>query len=113
MAALQAFFRHCPACGRRFEVKLVGKTLASSERTSYTATNPGTSTNIRGAFAHSHFNGGEGLFTWDDHVKVTSNVRVTTTKDKFRLSYECKHCGHRWEEEQTKESPLNVKRQWE
>jgi len=81
LAEVRTFFRHCPLCGRRFEIRLVNKKLISSEqiesaREQYTPASP--------------------------LMLESTNMPVVTEVDDFRYTYRCKHCGHQWCEEHFK-----------
>jgi len=81
LAEVRTFFRHCPSCGRRFEIRLVNRKLVDSElvesnRTQYT---PASALMV-----------------------LESNVPMVTEVDDFRYTYKCKHCGHQWSEEHFK-----------
>jgi DNA-directed RNA polymerase subunit RPC12/RpoP len=80
---VRTFFRRCPSCGRRFEIRLVNKKLISSEQLDskveqYTPTS---------VFAP---------------VIVESNVPLVVEVDDFGYTYRCKHCGHQWSEDRFK-----------
>jgi hypothetical protein len=82
MSHLRTFFRHCPSCGRRFEIRLLNKQRVGSE-----------------AFEEK-----EKRF-----LAVGANVRPMQTVvqddapsivyvEEFQYKYKCKHCGHEWSE---------------
>jgi DNA-directed RNA polymerase subunit RPC12/RpoP len=87
---IRTFFRHCPACGRRFEIRLVGKEPTdmaehSEEMTSVTAVpKPSMTTGSRR---------GVPLPT-----VVHDSSPITVEMEEFRFTYRCKHCGHEWSE---------------
>jgi hypothetical protein len=80
MSELTTFFRHCPSCGRRFEIRLVGKKLVgerleTEERPlSYLSYNT------------SYYN------------EVEESVPLSVDVKEFQYAYRCKHCGHQWSE---------------
>ncbi len=78
----ETFFRHCPSCGKRFEIKLVGKTLIESE-------------DIRSSrpISAAYFGGSMGSF-----MEVGETEPVFVDIETFRYAYKCKHCGHKWVE---------------
>ena len=78
---LRTFFRHCPSCGRRFEIRLVSKEEV-------------------GESEHD-----------EDLLRVTGvpepaprpllledTSPVTVEMEEFQYRYRCKHCGHEWSE---------------
>ena len=86
MSQIRAFFRHCPACGRRFEIRLVSRKLIRSDRT--TTTIPGI----------------KSLATPDEPgaayspITVSEGTPITVDTEEFQYSYRCAHCGHEWSE---------------
>jgi predicted RNA-binding Zn-ribbon protein involved in translation (DUF1610 family) len=82
MAEIETFFRRCPSCGRRFEIRLVGKKLIESE--SIKEERPVNS---------DFFGGYSGSILEVDETEPTI-VEV----EKFQYAYKCKHCGHQWVE---------------
>jgi len=83
LAEVRTFFRRCPSCGRRFEIRLVSKKLAGREE------------------VESHVE----QFTPASVVApvvLESNVPVLVEVDDFSYTYRCKHCGHQWSEDRFK-----------
>jgi DNA-directed RNA polymerase subunit RPC12/RpoP len=76
------FFRHCPQCGRRFHIVLVGKQLEHVEREV-------VKTPIRAAWRRGSF------------PVVEEGVTVVLDIEEFQYAYKCKHCGHEWSEKHT------------
>jgi len=83
LAEVRTFFRRCPSCGRRFEIRLVNKKLMGSEQ---------SESKIQQAT----------LSSISAPVVLESNVPVLVEVDDFRYTYRCKHCGHQWSEEHFK-----------
>ena len=83
MAEVRAFFRHCPFCGRRFEIRLVNKKLIGSEQ---------VESNVPQYTPASFSN----------PVVLETNMPVVVEVDDFDYTYRCKHCGHQWSEERFK-----------
>jgi len=112
MSNVTAFLRHCPSCGRRFEVRLTGKNEVGTERVNYPSTRAGTS-----SWTHMAARAGLGNVRstsqtiWDSHVEVAEKVQVTVEKKGFQYSYRCKHCGHEWVEHRTEESQPHIEKQ--
>jgi uncharacterized Zn finger protein len=81
LAEVRTFFRHCPSCGRRFEIRLVNKKLIDSElvKSNVVQYTPASAA-----------------------VVLESNVPMDVEVDDFRYTYRCKHCGHQWSEERFK-----------
>jgi len=83
LAEVRTFFRRCPSCGRRFEIRLVNKKLMGSEQLE-SKMEQGTLASVSAP------------------VVLESEVPVLVEVDDFRYTYRCKHCGHQWSEEHFK-----------
>jgi DNA-directed RNA polymerase subunit RPC12/RpoP len=77
---IETFFRQCPNCGKRFEIRLVGKKLVGSE--SIKEERP----------VNSDYFGGYSGST----VVVGQTEPTIIEVEKFQYAYQCKHCGHKW-----------------
>jgi hypothetical protein len=86
------FFRHCPGCGRRFHIKLVGKSLVHLERESL------PTTNVNPAGAGPLFTGAS-----MPYFLVREGPPVVIDVEEFQYAYKCDHCGHEWSERHFKE----------
>jgi len=109
MSGITTFFRHCPSCGRRFEIRLQGKSLVGTERESYKTTKTGTgspATFTAQGWGFQNVSPSEEI--WDSHVLLEEKVRVTIERKNFQYVYMCKHCGHQWIEKRSEESPPKV-----
>jgi uncharacterized Zn finger protein len=97
MSEFREFFRHCPSCGRRFQITLVGEKLIDERRVTDQIerdTEPISS-------ASSTFRyGGVPM----PEVVVEEDVPVTIDIKEFQYTYKCKHCGHVWTETHEKDS---------
>lgn len=82
MSGVSAFFRHCPSCGRRFEIRLVGKKEVDSDK---------FEENVGRVDAVGY--GLKALPT-----VVQQNVPTIVDVEDFQYTYKCKHCGHEWSE---------------
>jgi uncharacterized Zn finger protein len=80
VSGVRTFFRHCPSCGRRFEVRLVRKELVDEKDIPQT---------VKRA-AGPYINPVPALMTEDEPVVVDI--------EEFQYTYRCKHCGHGWTE---------------
>jgi len=78
---VRTFFRRCPSCGRRFEIRLVNKKLIGSEQ---------IESNV------------EQYTPTLAPVILESNVPILVEVDDFGYTYRCKHCGHQWSEDRFK-----------
>ena len=87
MSLIETFFRRCPNCGRRFEIRLIGKKLVGSE--SIKETLPITS---------DYFQGYGGSF-----LQLEDTKPAIVDIEEFQYAYRCKHCGHQWVEIKTEE----------
>ena len=99
MSEIREFFRHCPACGRRFSIRLVSEKLVDERkvteqvRRSMEATIAASSTYRYG-----------GIPT--PPVLVEEDVPLTIDIKDFQYTYKCKHCGHVWTEIREKDSEV-------
>ena len=84
MPEIRTFFRHCPACGKRFEIRLVGKRTRRDDE--YDSEIPRSDDATMEAKALMPVLLGE------------SNEPVTIEEKEFSYKYVCKHCGHQWTE---------------
>jgi len=83
------FFRHCPACGRRFHIKLESKKLVHLDRESI----PGN----QAPLSVSQFRGAPVLLVQEGSRPIVVDV------EEFQYSYKCQHCGHEWSEKHVEE----------
>ncbi len=91
MSEEREFFRHCPACGRRFHIRLVGKQLVDEKKET-------GETNQPTVIGRSWAPGVSGMM---GPVIIETNVPITIDVRDFQYSYICKHCGHEWSEMHT------------
>ena len=100
MSALGTFFRHCPACGRRFEIRLVSK-KELEEMDTVEKEPPGVAgTDAMGPAWTGSIAAGRAL--------MEENTPMLFTDEEFQYSYRCKHCGHEWSEVHEKEKETKV-----
>lgn len=99
MSGVEAFFRHCPFCGRRFEIRLVSKSEseAGGEYTGGRAV-PAVPVALGAKDSNTAF-GPIQLTQGSPTIVSVSEVEETRLK---RYSYKCRHCGHEWSEERYK-----------
>lgn len=92
MSTIGTFFRHCPACGKRFELRLVSKKEVSGEGSHQEVEEkqvvPRPIVAMKGATEMV------GL----PAVLTVEAPELDQTKE-FDMTYKCKHCGHEWTEE--------------
>ena len=94
MSTVRTFFRHCPGCGRRFEIRLVSKTQVS-ERTiveempvqEYSAPMSAIRSPV---------------------TPLTETVPAIVDEKEFQYRYRCSHCGHQWSEERVTDSQVKA-----
>jgi C4-type Zn-finger protein len=89
MSEVKEFFRTCPSCGRRFQIRLVSKKLVG-ERKDVEQMTQGMVQPVAAA-----------SFT---PIVVEESVPLTIDVEDFQYSYRCKHCGHQWTEMHETES---------
>ena len=80
MSELTTFFRHCPSCGRRFEIRLVGKKLVDEKRVAENA-------------PFSTFSQRSPVYN-----DLLESVPLVVDVKEFQYAYRCKQCGHQWTE---------------
>jgi predicted RNA-binding Zn-ribbon protein involved in translation (DUF1610 family) len=90
MSQVTEFFRHCPACGRRFTIRLTSKQKVSEkEVTEYLPTSQASSPGM--------------TFATQKETSVTEGVPVYVDVKEFNYNYKCTHCGHQWTEVREKD----------
>jgi DNA-directed RNA polymerase subunit RPC12/RpoP len=94
VSEIRDFFRHCPACGRRFHIKLVSKQLVDEERINETMTT--REEEMRSGVMH-----GAEMIT-----PLTEGTPITVDVEDFEYKYKCTHCGHVWTEIHEEESSV-------
>jgi predicted RNA-binding Zn-ribbon protein involved in translation (DUF1610 family) len=77
----------CPACGKRFGVRLLTERLVDDERNTVDST---TTVLVPGGYGRNTGN------------PMSSTSVVTTERKTYELSYQCRNCGHRWSEKTTR-----------
>lgn len=92
MSVFRTFFRHCPSCGRRFEIRLVSKREVSDESETWKAKE----------YAVAMGGRRESNLMLEGEHPVTIEVPEIERVEEFRYNYKCKHCGHEWSEERSK-----------
>ncbi|HVC26596.1 MAG TPA: hypothetical protein VND40_00405 [Nitrososphaerales archaeon] len=90
MSGVRAFFRHCPSCGRRFEIRLVKKEQVDSEELNEKLERP---VNPIIARAMTPI-----LPTGAAPTVLSNDVPTIVDIEDFQFTYKCKHCGHEWSE---------------
>jgi uncharacterized Zn finger protein len=85
MSEVRTFFRHCPACGRRFEIRVVRR--EPEESNSYESEIPQSDTDST---------------RWGTLTPIILSqdamAPVVVEEKDFSYTYKCKHCGHQWTE---------------
>jgi uncharacterized Zn finger protein len=97
MSEIETIFRHCPACGRRFEIRLVRKETVSDRKET---TDVKTIVAPPGAPAVP-MHGAAAFSSMASPLVVEEDVPVTVEITEFQYTYRCKHCGHQWAELRT------------
>ncbi len=93
MSEIRTFFRFCPACGRRFHIKLVSKKLVDLRRESVEVKRAVPLIGPRSP----------GYFASSMPIIVQQGEPVTIDVEEFQYSFKCKHCGHEWSEKSVEE----------
>ena len=94
MSSVRTFFRHCPSCGRRFEIRLVRKEEVASQAMEEAMPDVGVKAPVIAAAASERIGGR--LVLQDDAPSIVD-------VDEFQYTYRCRHCGHEWSEVRTQE----------
>jgi DNA-directed RNA polymerase subunit RPC12/RpoP len=95
MSGVRTFFRHCPSCGRRFEIQLVNKEMVDSQELTEDTKREKLAPSYVGAFGRT-----------SPPTNVVRNMPAIVSVDApsivdiedFQYTYRCKHCGHEWSE---------------
>jgi DNA-directed RNA polymerase subunit RPC12/RpoP len=92
MSAFRTLFRHCPACGRRFEIRIVKRDVEEGD--------PQIEEMPPAVVDSSH-----GLPLPSLILDQMGTEPVMVEEQEFNYTYRCKHCGHQWSEvvERTRE----------
>jgi DNA-directed RNA polymerase subunit RPC12/RpoP len=94
LSEIRTLFRFCPACGRRFHIKLVSKELVGDRK---------ETTEMKQSLISP--TGGAGVASYSrSYIVLEENVPVTIDVKDFQYTYKCKHCGHVWTEMKEEES---------
>ena len=100
MSEVRTFFRYCPACGKRFHIRLVNKKLVRDTReTRVQRMTPSNARVMVGSRSQPI------LLT-----VLEVDVPVTVDVEDFEYSYLCGQCGHTWTETRTREEEEEVKK---
>jgi len=86
------FFRHCPECGRRFQIRLVDKKLVRQERGSIP-----TREIVSGEYRYGMSFRGGGTVSGPPTV-VLEGRPIVVDIEEIQYIYKCGHCGHEWSE---------------
>jgi DNA-directed RNA polymerase subunit RPC12/RpoP len=84
MSEIKTIFRRCPNCGRRFEIRLIGKKLVGDQLVRSEVPPPGP-----------------------ESVLLEENVPLVIDEQEFQYAYKCKHCGHEWYEKVEKDKEIS------
>jgi len=102
VSEVRTFFRFCPACGKRFHIRLVGKKLVDDRV---------EETEIKQAYGRIGAGMGySGNYAAAEPVIVEENVPLTVDVEEFQYTYKCKHCGHVWTEMHEEEQNVDAER---
>ena len=86
MSEIRIFFRHCPACGRRFEIRVAKKEEVSESHWS-------------GRIDSDTDEVEESTLSLTPLVLSQEESKPAIVEEKdFNYTYKCKHCGHQWTE---------------
>jgi predicted RNA-binding Zn-ribbon protein involved in translation (DUF1610 family) len=99
---IRTFFRHCPQCGRRFEIRLVDEEEVGARE----AVNKPTSLNPAVAPVDL-FAAASGRRRGFMHLADSGNPIVIDARE-IQDTYRCGHCGHAWTELRQDDERLRV-----
>jgi transcription elongation factor Elf1 len=105
VSAIATLFRHCPSCGRRFEVRLVRKEQVEGS-VNYEKTREGENLPRAIAISSTGVPAEPQRFVaiqLSTGAPTSAEVPEADEVREFRLDFKCKHCGHEWSETTTKE----------
>ena len=85
MSKIETFFRSCPSCGKRFEVRLVSKTLIGSQRIEENLPMDNYPSELPDYF-----------------LPLGETKPAVIDEEDFQYAYKCMHCGHEWMEKREK-----------
>ncbi|MDA4122636.1 MAG: hypothetical protein OK456_05580 [Thaumarchaeota archaeon] len=91
MSEIRTFFRHCPSCGRRFEVRLESKKLLKDQTVT-------TMLNASEAAVKDALIAGPAPPAAPVPTLMGQGEPVIVDVETFQYTYKCKHCGHEWSE---------------
>jgi len=97
VSGVRTFFRHCPSCGRRFEIRLVSKKEVENEAEyRKTAEKPIApySPQVKDSITFS----GVPLSEGKPAIAVVPEIEDAKS---MRYDFRCSHCGHEWSENRT------------
>jgi DNA-directed RNA polymerase subunit RPC12/RpoP len=100
MSGIRTFFRHCPSCGRRFEIRLVKKEAVDSEELNARLPRPVNPLMARAVTP--------ALPTRSAPTLLSNEVPSIVDIEEFQYTYRCKHCGHEWSEVHEKEESYSA-----
>jgi hypothetical protein len=86
VSEIKTFFRHCPSCGRRFHIQLVGRKLVEEDTINERETS--TEAEMDSSLIHST----------SSVTQLGEGPPVLVDVKDFQYMYKCKHCGHGWSE---------------
>ena len=91
---VRRFFRHCPGCGRRFEIRLVGRKLVEIKEETADLVPPVSSFEGSAAYTQPYV-----VRQPAGHVILRDASPMTIDVAQFSCTYKCARCGHEWTEE--------------
>jgi hypothetical protein len=104
---IRRFFRHCPSCGRRFEIRLVSKDLIGETTSSGEEESPAPTAmqdQVAPGAGSIMSSGSTSLYPSGYAVLNEGKQPIIIDSKEFRYAYKCHHCEHMWSELHTEES---------
>jgi transposase-like protein len=93
MSGVTTFFRHCPSCGRRFQVRLVSEEVVSASEYEETK-QKGSAVTYAAGMRRINV-----AIQLSEGNPVTTPVHELDAVEVMKYDFKCKHCGHEWSEE--------------
>jgi predicted RNA-binding Zn-ribbon protein involved in translation (DUF1610 family) len=100
---IRTFFRHCPNCGRRFEIRLVSEKEVDGSEVLSKNTLPATPPGIVGSGAGGTMGRSGGYM-----MLTNSTNPIVIESRELQDTYKCGHCGHMWTEIREDDKRVNV-----
>jgi hypothetical protein len=96
---IRTMFRHCPACGRRFEIRLVSKKLLDENENLEKV----PTVDMKGGPPSASVLGG---YSPQGSPTIIGMQPIIIDVKDFQYTYRCRACGHTWMELRSDEETI-------